>query len=370
MNFTTEYILCQADLDTQAPAWNELVDNGVTRHPYLRFEWFLAWWEAFGANRELFIVVIKEDTRWVAVAPLCITRRPFGPFRPRTLEFIYSHIGPRCEFILRENNPEVISRLLDAIIYGPRQWSVGCLELISEDSPTYLELRQLLDARCLHFDIIEGRGSPYLTITGSWEDYFAGLKKTRRQELRRSCREVAKLGTNVSYRHLTHRDDLMGYLPSLFDISARSWKKDTHTDMGSTKSSRKFYSKLTDHLSRANKLTAWALEVDGLPLAMMYCLTDGDRVIEMRFDFDDEYRRVAPGNALMGHILKHSFENKGKEHDFAGAAYSYKMAFANGVRRHFIFELYAPAIWPKMLYWLRAGWRCIRDAKKMIEKGD
>jgi CelD/BcsL family acetyltransferase involved in cellulose biosynthesis len=247
----------------------------------------------------------------------------------------------------------LVERLLDAACSKVAGWQVCRLEPISEDSLTHRHLRGALRDRDLPFDVPEHRASPYLAIQGNWDTYLAGLKKSRRQEIRRAWREAAKLGSDVRYHLLTEPAELVAYLPRLYEVSARSWKKQIRGDMGATPAARRFYRSLTDGLARAGKLAVWALEVDGRPVAMMYCLREGGRLIEMRFDFDDSHRRAGPGNALMGHVLKKSFDCGWTEHDFAGAAYGYKLAFASGVRRHVTIEAYAPRRWPRLLRRLR-----------------
>ena len=359
-----EYICSTDRFLAEADRWNELVGNGVTNHTYLTHEWFRAWWEAFGNNKQLFIIVVSQDDRWMAVAPLCITRQKAGPISARSLEFLYSPVGPRCEFILREDRSHLVAALLDAILEQSDLWTVCCLDRISEDSPTSRWLPELVRERKIPCDTTEFQASPYVVTQGKWETYVKNLSRNRRRAIRRAWRDVAKLGSTVEYMCMVDHDEIMAYLPKLFDVSARSWKKDLGADMGADEAARRFYWQLSDSLSRRGKLAVWAVEVDGLAIAMLYCLRDGGRIVGMRSDFDDAHKDAAPGNALIGHMLKDCFDQGMTEYDFSGLAYGYKLALASGTRRQFTVEMYATRLWPSLLHRARTLKRSLWPRRK------
>src|SRR6266516_1293181 len=68
-------------------AWNRPVDECEIDHPFLTFDWIRSWWEAFGRGKRLHIVVVREGSEIIAIAPLMITGCWFYGFRLRSLEF-------------------------------------------------------------------------------------------------------------------------------------------------------------------------------------------------------------------------------------------------------------------------------------------
>ena len=44
-------------------AWNDTVDRAGVMHPFLRHEWVRTWWDAFGAGRQLHILIVRIDDR-------------------------------------------------------------------------------------------------------------------------------------------------------------------------------------------------------------------------------------------------------------------------------------------------------------------
>ncbi len=346
--------------------WNELVENGVTRHTYLTHEWFRAWWDAFGTDKELSVIVASEGERWMAVAPLCISERAVGPLRLRCLQFMFSAIGPRCEFILRGEDPAAIAAALDGMMSASDRWTYCCLDAVSEQSVTARLFPASLRERGITFDVAPHRASPALRIQGSWDKYLAALSQSRRRHIRRAWRKIDALGHSVLLRRITDHDELIAYLPKLFDVSSRSWKGREGCDMGATAVTRQFYSHLSDKLSRKSKLVVWSLEVDGNSLAMMFCLHEERGVIGMLSDFDDDYRKLGPGDALIGYVLKDCFDRGMVEYDFGGAAYGYKLHYADHIRRHFTFEIYPPGFAPALLRLARRANRRLRRKRRWI----
>src|SRR5207244_3207037 len=69
-----------------APEWRELVQNSAAPSPFLTPEWLLAWWTHLAGSRTLHVLVVREEGRLMALAPLLVARGPLG-------------VGSRLEFL-------------------------------------------------------------------------------------------------------------------------------------------------------------------------------------------------------------------------------------------------------------------------------
>src|ERR1022692_2078954 len=66
-----------ADFDSfvdAKPAWDRLVEKANVGHPFLTHDWIRTWWECFGGERELKILMVRRDGELVGIAPLMISR--------------------------------------------------------------------------------------------------------------------------------------------------------------------------------------------------------------------------------------------------------------------------------------------------------
>ena len=63
------------ELHQSRDQWNALAGH----HPFMNWEWMTSWWETFGNNRELRVLVgIGSDGRWKAMAPFFMEKKSLG----------------------------------------------------------------------------------------------------------------------------------------------------------------------------------------------------------------------------------------------------------------------------------------------------
>src|SRR5215210_4686090 len=67
------------------PVWNRLVDEAGIDHPFLRHEWVRTWWDCFKPEGSLFIVLVTEGSKTVAIAPLMLDHGRMYGFPVRRL---------------------------------------------------------------------------------------------------------------------------------------------------------------------------------------------------------------------------------------------------------------------------------------------
>ncbi|HET9868052.1 MAG TPA: hypothetical protein VFQ06_12215, partial [Nitrospira sp.] len=59
--------------------WNRLVAEAGIDHPFIRHEWVRTWWECFEHHGTLHILVVREGSEPIAIAPLMLDHgRLFG----------------------------------------------------------------------------------------------------------------------------------------------------------------------------------------------------------------------------------------------------------------------------------------------------
>ena len=84
--------------------WNRLLEKCPTAGVWQRHEWYDCWWQAFGANAQMFVVTLTKEGRLKAILPLMIVPMRIKGVRQRTLRFIENGITPRSNFLNSENS--------------------------------------------------------------------------------------------------------------------------------------------------------------------------------------------------------------------------------------------------------------------------
>ena len=71
-----------------AAVWDEVLEGSESCTPFLSHEWVLSWWESFGRDHQLWILVLEDEQGVCAIAPFGRFRRNSGPLRYRSVELI------------------------------------------------------------------------------------------------------------------------------------------------------------------------------------------------------------------------------------------------------------------------------------------
>ena len=67
------------ELHALAPVWRQLFAAARSRSPFLSHEWVSAWWDTFGGDQELAVLLFEDDAGAAGVAPLARARRRLHP---------------------------------------------------------------------------------------------------------------------------------------------------------------------------------------------------------------------------------------------------------------------------------------------------
>jgi len=249
-------------------------------------------------------------------------------------------LSPRCELILRRPEVELVEAITAALKAARNKWDLARLEVIAGRSLTHCLLPQALRNAGLAYDTLHRASLPILVINGSWEEYWRQLSYSGRRILARSRKKCRAAGA-LEVLRLNDPTGVAAWLNGLMDIADRSWKKPLGTDMRTRPENAAFYSDMLMRLAGAGGLAVWLLRINGFPAAMQICLRERDRVILMRSDFDEQFRSLEVGHALLGKVLEDCFALGLKEYDFGTQEYQYKRQFATRVDPMFAYEVYS-----------------------------
>jgi CelD/BcsL family acetyltransferase involved in cellulose biosynthesis len=139
-------------------------------------------------------------------------------------------------------------------------------------------------------------------------------------------------------------------LEQAFIVSKASWKGTANSDMAGSPARRAFYTDLTAQMAEAGLVQIWVLELEGCPIAVQYQLVSDRGVHLLVSDFAENRRELSPGTVLLYHAIERLHEGGGKEFDFCGDAYDYKMAWATGVRRHVSIQVFNSKPYSRFIY--------------------
>src|SRR5262245_57876309 len=186
---STEVVTAERDLAALAPAWDALVLDAGIDHPFLTHAWVSTSWQSFGPGKRLHVVVVRDASDIIAIAPLMLTSARVLGVPMRCLEFIGNVHTPRFDLLIGRRR-DAARRAIWDVLARDRRWDVLKLCQLPADSPTLMELGRLATADGFHTGVWDAQGQRYLPLDMGWE---YSLKAKHRSNLRNRLGRLSKL---------------------------------------------------------------------------------------------------------------------------------------------------------------------------------
>lgn len=336
-------------------AWNDLLESSAeSENVFLRHEWFDVWWQAFGANKEMFILLCFNEDRILGIAPLMIFRDYYKGIPYTRLGFIENPNAPSVDFIIKKGEENrVIRSFLDYLVLSSTNvWHVSVLNKIPNVSDTIGACEEFFSQNKIKYLLRKGQSSPYIPMNSDWDTFLKSTSVRFRKQLRNKINKINSAGQmGCEVWHDVRVDGK--HLIDAISVSSRSWKHREGTSMNSTPERRKFFELLSGVASRNGWLRIWLLNLDGKPIAVEYHLEYKRRTNAMRGDFDEAYDNLSPGSILEAHIIEHCFNKGLLEYNFCGLDYRYKMRWTSHLYKQSNILVYNATPYSMFLYMLQ-----------------
>jgi CelD/BcsL family acetyltransferase involved in cellulose biosynthesis len=332
--------------------WDRLVEEAGIDHPFLSHDWVRIWWECFGKGKKLHILVIRNGQEPVALAPLMTTSSRMYGIRVRQLEFIYNSHTPRCDFIVARYPIDTYRAIWRYLNEVGNIWDVVKLPQLTLESQTLRVLQQLAREDDFLVGCWPSTESPYLTLTGTWDDYFGGLDRKHRSNIRNRLKRLRKIGT-VEHEVVTTGTDIERSLKSGLDIEAMAWKGRAGTAILCRPDLIDFYQKIAIRAAERGWLRLNFLAVNGRKIAFDYSLRYKNKIYILKPGYDPEFASLSPCNSLCYLILRDAFESGVSEYDFLGMKDEWKLNWTGTARPHCWLYIFSDRLRTSLLHYAK-----------------
>ena len=337
------------DVGAIAREWDELAAR-VDAPPFLWPAWMAAWLDAWGGTPR--IATIRDGGQLRAVLPLA--RRPMG-----VLASMANAHTPLFGAVAAD--PSYLHQIARAAVAAraPRT----DLRALDIRSPLLAELRAAARAHGrTSIERVTDR-EPYVELTGSFEEYEAGLPRKHRKEMRRMRRRLEDEGA-VTFEFADGTERLDDLLAEGFAIEGSGWKTEAGTAIQAVPEVHRFYTEIARWAATRGWLRLAFLRLEGRPLAFDFCLEAGGAYYALKGGYDVEYKRFGPGSLLTLESLKHAFENDLDSYEFLGTDDAYKLQWTSDVRERVRLQIFSRTIAGRGQ---DAAWRFGRPLVKRVQ---
>jgi CelD/BcsL family acetyltransferase involved in cellulose biosynthesis len=321
------------------------VERARIPHPFLRHEWVRTWWDAFGSKRELHIVVMRDANGAIAgIAPLMRESATQYGLPVRRLALLANDHTPRTDFIITGSDTaafEDTCRVIwDALAAEMDQWDVLQLTQLERTSPTLAVMARFAAEQNLATGTWNSTASPYLSLGGTWDEYWNSLPAKFRSNVRNRISRLVKIGEPV-LEVLEDPADIDAACADAWRLEKSGWKDEEGTSITSDPAVETFYTLLAERATERGWLRLLFLTVGGRRIAMSYSGIYDGRLFLFKTGYDREFHQCSPFKVLTYLATQDAYARGLREVDFLGDTEPWKEEWTDAARGHdwlFIFS--------------------------------
>ncbi|MFC4597452.1 GNAT family N-acetyltransferase [Cohnella hongkongensis] len=306
--------------------WNALTDSMETCDPYDTFDWVE---ESLNSvhppDIRLFVIVVYEETKCVAIAPLYVASETKGFVKIRVLRSLNENQAPYCSFCLhREYSEIVLLRAIMAALEERRgEWDLLHLaDLNTKSNMTFLA--EKLWGESYRTYAHKATMTPYL----KFKNYPGKVNKHQIKEIERKERKLCK-EHEVKIR--IDQPYSQAVWDRLIELNVEKWDR---TSKFISPGNRRLYERFASGWNRG-RLSFSYIEIDGRIEAISLCIVFNNNVYGKFMNYAPEFARRSVGLILTHRLIRHMHEQGMEECDFEDGTQAYKFYWTDTVRNNY-----------------------------------
>jgi CelD/BcsL family acetyltransferase involved in cellulose biosynthesis len=344
-----ELIRDRSAVPLAAEQWNALVARNETNTVFQTYEWFDAWWRAFGGSQELFMLLVLDGPVIIGFAALTLT---WGAFGWRELRFAGAGNADYQDFVLPQDKPRALAAICEFLRGKWLSWDRLSLANIPAESSTLALLGSATNGSGLRL-VDETRVTcPTLLLR---EDPLRARRMIDKYSLRRPLNWFTKHG-KISFRHVNSVDEVMTMLPAFFAQHRARWQAVGKRSLFAQAKQVAFYEELARTLGSRGWLQFSVVEFNGEPIAFHFGFDYGGSVTWYKPSFDMRWAEHSPGLLLTRGLIEDGLNRDRLELDFAAGDEAFKGRFASRRR----FNVHSSVYHGRLGYGVALGIRALR----------
>lgn len=345
-----------ADFVNLEAEWNQTVERAGIAHPFLRHEWVRTWWDAFSTpSTRLYIQVVRVRGQVTAIAPLLRETTAMWGVPARRIRFIQNDHTPRTDIIVAARPDESYRAIWHALRADRDRWDVLQLSQLQRDSNTARAFGHLAAADTCTPETWRSHDSPYLPLTGTWDEYLNRLPAKFRSNLRNRMSRLTRAGA-LSLEELSDRGAIDAACDEAWRLESSGWKRGTGTAIACDPAVRRFYSDLVARGTAAGWLRLLFLKVGDRRIATAYGASFNGRLLLFKTGYDPEFSAGAPFKILTYLAIREAFDQGLMEIDFLGDAEPWKLEWTSASRGHDWLFVFADTMRARLLRSIKFQW--------------
>ncbi len=342
--------------------WNQVLEKNNFGTIFSTFEWLNTWWECFGQDNKLFILLAQDKEEIIGIAPLMIEQRKILRCVPiKAISFIGTGISDYADFIIKVERKAVLNSFFKYIWKNKHLWDEIDLREIREDSSNLEMIRDILKNGPCSYEISCLGKCPYIPIRGDWDSFYSSLSKSFRQDIRTQYNRLKKNGSRYGFSHVQdHIDD--AFLSQLIVMHLDSINLKNKKSFLESKEGKSFFKRIIEGYRKKGKVVINIMKV-GYEIAAYFVgfLFQG-RYYYWNVGKNDKYDDFSPGKLLLQNMIMECFSNNTiKEFDFLRGEEEYKYRWTKMERKNYRVHIRNNTLKTKLLCKVQDALHAVRN---------
>jgi CelD/BcsL family acetyltransferase involved in cellulose biosynthesis len=210
---------------------------------------------------------------------------------------------------------------------------------------------------CERFDYID---TARITVSGTFDDYWATVHKNLRQNVDRRQRRLAREGISIELVETRDAADVAACVAEYSALEASGWKGDKGTAVIAGNFQAQFYRTALEALCREREAVIYRLRMGDKTIASDLCVERNGILVILKTAYDESLSNHSPGLIIHREIIRRVFlEGRVKRIEFYGRALDWHHKLTSEVRTMFHVNVYRHGI----VRSLRSSLKRIRSAR-------
>jgi len=320
-----------AEVEKFYDGWNSLLQASPNASIFQTPEWLAAWWQAFGAQKELFGFVFTGPAENLAgIALFYEDHERFLGSTVKVLRLVGAGSGDSdaLDFVAAPGYERLCAAAFFSWLAENPHWDVCALETLPQDSAVARHISELASTggRRLH---AETSPNFFISLPPSWTEYLDRLEPSFRPLLTRYPKRL-RSRYRVSCERCEREQDLDAHLETLFALHQMRWTRRGEPGAFLNAERRDFYRRMARAFLQRGWLEFRLLRIEDEIAAAQFCFRYGNTVSLLQEGFHPKYTADRVGYALRAHVLQEMIAGGATRYDFLGGADAYKLKFGAG----------------------------------------
>lgn len=308
------------------PVWNRLLSQSDIDNIFLTYGWVHTWWEVFGENHELYILLVRSEEEPVGIAPLMLTTSSKYGTKHKLIRFIGTPNSDYNDFI-GEDKSAITEEILKYLHRCKDEWTKIELSQIPQRSATLKALQDILGKSDASYRIKEIETVFSYVYDGNEADRRDFTIKPNRN-LKAAMRFFRKTG-GLTLERIRDEAGIEKLLPDFYHSHMMRWRQKGAPSKFLNPKLRDFHGALVKKLAPLNQICFMVLKHGGEPLAHLFAYDYNKAIYLYNIANGTFYQKRSPGIILFHLLIEMTMREGYDEVDFARGAGSHKGKFIN-----------------------------------------